>query len=234
MQLARLGNKYLAEAEPWKQIKIDPERVASIMYTALQIATGLAVLSEPFLPFTAKKLAHLLHLDNLQLKWEDVSEKKELIPTDHRIEKAQLLFQKIEDVQMEQQRAKLAASAEQNQTETQTIAPLKPQTSFEDFDSLKLQVAEILEAKKVPKTKKLMELKVQLGSEIRTVISGIAQDFDEAELIGKKVTLLSNLAPRTLKGIESKGMILLGENEQGQFVFVNPEDDTVQNGAEIL
>ena len=234
MQLARLGNKYLAEAEPWKQIKTDPERVASIMYTALQIATGLAVLSEPFLPFTAKKLAHLLHLDNLQLKWEDVNEKKELIPTDHRIEKAQLLFQKIEDVQMEQQRAKLAASAEQNQTETQTIAPLKPQTSFEDFDSLKLQVAEILEAKKVPKTKKLMELKVQLGSEIRTVISGIAQDFDEAELIGKKVTLLSNLAPRTLKGIESKGMILLGENEQGQFVFVNPEDDTVQNGAEIL
>ncbi len=234
MQLARLGNKYLAEAEPWKQIKTDPERVASIMYTALQIATGLAVLSKPFLPFTAKKLAHLLHLDNLQLKWEDVSEKKELIPTDHRIEKAQLLFQKIENVQMEQQRAKLAASAEQNQTETQTIAPLKPQTSFEDFDSLKLQVAEILEAKKVPKTKKLMELKVQLGSEIRTVISGIAQDFDEAELIGKKVTLLSNLAPRTLKGIESKGMILLGENEQGQFVFVNPEGDTVQNGAEIL
>jgi len=234
IQLARLGNKYLAEAEPWKQIKTDPERVASIMYTALQIATGLALLSEPFLPFTAKKLAHLLHLDSLQLKWEDVGEKKELIPTDHRIEKAQLLFQKIEDVQMEQQRVKLAASAEQNQTETQTIAPLKPQTSFEDFDSLKLQVAEILEAKKVPKTKKLMELKVQLGSEIRTVISGIAQDFDEAELIGKKVTLLSNLAPRTLKGIESKGMILLGENEQGQFVFVNPEDDTVQNGAEIL
>jgi len=233
MQLARIGNKYLADAEPWKQIKTDPVRVTTIMHTALQIAAGLAVLSEPFLPHTAKKLTALLQLEKLQLKWDDVNQKEELIPTDHKIEKAQLLFQKIEDVQMDEQRAKLASSAKQNQSETQIIAPLKPQTTFENFTALDLKVAQIIEAKKVDKTKKLMELKVQLGNEIQTVVSGIAQDFDAAELIGKKVTLLTNLAPRTLKGIESNGMILLGENKQGHFVFVHPEDESVQNGTEI-
>jgi methionyl-tRNA synthetase len=233
MQLARIGNKYLADAEPWKQIKTDPVRVTTIMHTALQISAGLAVLSEPFLPHTAKKLTALLQLEKLQLKWDDVNQKEELIPTDHKIEKAQLLFQKIEDVQMDEQRAKLASSAKQNQSETQIIAPLKPQTTFENFTALDLKVAQIIEAKKVDKTKKLMELKVQLGNEIRTVVSGIAQDFDAAELIGKKVTLLTNLAPRTLKGIESNGMILLGENKQGHFVFVHPEDESVQNGTEI-
>jgi len=233
MQLARIGNKYLADAEPWKQIKTDPVRVTTIMHTALQIAAGLAVLSEPFLPHTAKKLTALLQLEKLQLKWDDVNQKEELIPTDHKIEKAQLLFQKIEDVQMDEQRAKLASSAKQNQSETQIIAPLKPQTTFENFTALDLKVAQIVEAKKVDKTKKLMELKVQLGNEIQTVVSGIAQDFDAAELIGKKVTLLTNLAPRTLKGIESNGMILLGENKQGHFVFVHPEDESVQNGTEI-
>jgi len=233
MQLARIGNKYLADAEPWKQIKTDPVRVTTIMHTALQISAGLAVLSEPFLPHTAKKLTALLQLEKLQLKWDDVNQKEELIPTDHKIEKAQLLFQKIEDVQMDEQRAKLASSAKQNQSETQIIAPLKPQTTFENFTALDLKVAQIIEAKKVDKTKKLMELKVQLGNEIRTVVSGIAQDFDAAELIGKKVTLLTNLAPRTLKGIESTGMILLGENKQGHFVFVHPEDESVQNGTEI-
>jgi len=233
MQLARIGNKYLADAEPWKQIKTDPVRVTTIMHTALQISAGLAVLSEPFLPHTAKKLTALLQLEKLQLKWDDVNQKEELIPTDHKIEKAQLLFQKIEDVQMDEQRAKLASSAKQNQSETQIIAPLKPQTTFENFTALDLKVAQIIEAKKVDKTKKLMELKVQLGNEIRTVVSGIAQDFDAAELIGKKVTLLTNLAPRTLKGIESNGMILLGENKKGHFVFVHPEDESVQNGTEI-
>jgi methionyl-tRNA synthetase len=233
MQLARIGNKYLADAEPWKQIKTDPVRVTTIMHTALQISAGLAVLSEPFLPHTAKKLTALLQLEKLQLKWDDVNQKEELIPTDHKIEKAQLLFQKIEDVQMDEQHAKLASSAKQNQSETQIIAPLKPQTTFENFTALDLKVAQIIEAKKVDKTKKLMELKVQLGNEIRTVVSGIAQDFDAAELIGKKVTLLTNLAPRTLKGIESNGMILLGENKQGHFVFVHPEDESVQNGTEI-
>lgn len=233
MQLARIGNKYLADAEPWKQIKTDPVRVTTIMHTALQIAAGLAVLSEPFLPHTAKKLTALLQLEKLQLKWDDVNQKEELIPTDHKIEKAQLLFQKIEDVQMDEQRAKLASSAKQNQSETQIIAALKPQTTFENFTALDLKVAQIIEAKKVDKTKKMMELKVQLGNEIRTVVSGIAQDFDAAELIGKKVTLLTNLAPRTLKGIESNGMILLGENKQGHFVFVHPEDESVQNGTEI-
>ena len=233
MHLARLGNKYLADAEPWKLIKTDPDRVATIMHTALQIAAGLAVLSKPFLPFTAEKLSVMLNIKQAAFGWDDLSQKKELIPAYHLLEKAQLLFQKIEDQQMEQQRLKLKVSVNENQRASQHIVPLKPKTSFEDFNALDLKVGEIIEAKKVKKTKKLMELKVQLGSEIRTVVSGIALDFDETELIGKKVTMLTNLAPRSLKGIESNGMILLSENEQGSFVFISPEDKKVDNGVSI-
>jgi len=233
MQLARIGNKYLADAEPWKLIKTDPERVKTIMHTALQLAAGLSVLSEPFLPFTTKKLNAMLNIEEGTISWEDLSQKKELISAGHSLEKAQLLFQKIEDAQMEQQREKLNKTLETNQAKNQKILPLKTQTSFEKFDALKLQVGEILEARKVKKTKKLMELKVQIGDELRTIVSGIALDFDADTLIGKKVTVLTNLAPRTLKGIESNGMILLGENEQGSFVFVNPDDQNISTGSVI-
>jgi methionyl-tRNA synthetase len=231
IQLARVGNKYLADAEPWKLIKSNSDRVASIMHTALQISAGLAVISEPFLPFTTKKLKDMLNLKSTRLNWEDVRLKKELIPAGHQIKKAKLLFQKIENPQIEYQRAKLNNSEKENQLKS--IRPLKTKTSFKDFDSLDLQVAEIIEVKKVKKTKKLMELKVKLRDEVRTIVSGIANDFKTDDLIGKKVTLLTNLSPRTLKGVESNGMILLGENEKRNFVFVSPEDKNVPNGTPI-
>ncbi|MGA1776158.1 MAG: methionine--tRNA ligase [Flavobacteriaceae bacterium] len=233
MQLARLGNKYLADAEPWKQIKTDPGRVAAIMHTALQIAAGLAILSEPFLPFTSKKLIQMLNIEPLQLTWETIRQKKELIPSGHQLNEAKLLFQKIEDAQMDQQREKLKLNDTAASGKTPTIPPIKPITSYEDFTSLELKVAEITAAKKIKKTKKLMEIHLQVGAEYRKVVSGIAQDFEPSELIGKKVTLLSNLSPRTLKGVESKGMILLGENEEGGFVFIQPEDTTVASGSSI-
>ena len=233
MQLARIGNKYLADSEPWKLIKSNPERVKTIMNTALQIATGLSVLSEPILPFTASKLKNMLNLNVTHLKWKDVSTNTILIPSGHLIKTATLLFQKVEDEQMEHQRSKLKASSTANKTETVTILPLKPKTSFENFAALDLKVAIIVAAKKVSKTKKLMEITVSIGSEERTVVSGIALDFNAEELIGKKVTLLTNLQPRTLKGIESNGMILLGENNEGHFVFVSPEAEDTKTGLSI-
>ena len=233
MQLARIGNKYLADSEPWKLIKSNPERVKTIMNTALQIATGLSVLSEPILPFTASKLKNMLNLNVTHLKWKDVSTNTKLIPSGHLIKKATLLFQKVEDEQMEHQRSKLKASSLANKTETVTILPLKPKTSFENFAALDLKIAVIVDAKKVAKTKKLMEITVSIGSEERTIVSGIALDFNAEELIGKKVTLLCNLQPRTLKGIESNGMILLGENNEGHFVFVSPEAEDTKTGLSI-
>ena len=233
MQLARIGNKYLADSEPWKLIKSNPERVKTIMNTALQIATGLSVISEPILPFTASKLKNMLNLNVTHLKWKDVSTNTILIPSGHLIRTAKLLFQKVEDEQMEFQRSKLKASSLANKTETVTILPLKPKTSFENFAALDLKVAVIVAAKKVSKTKKLMEITVRIGSEERTVVSGIALDFNVDELIGKKVTLLTNLQPRTLKGIESNGMILLGENNEGHFVFVSPEAEDTKTGLSI-
>ena len=233
MQLARIGNKYLADSEPWKLIKSDPERVKTIINIALQIATGLSVLSEPILPFTASKLKNMLNLNVANLKWQDVSTKDMLIPSGHLIRKAKLLFQKVEDEQMEYQRSKLKVSSLENKTETVTIPPLKPETSFENFAALDIKIAVIIAAKKVSKTKKLMELTVRIGSEERTVVSGIALDFNAEELVGKKVTLLTNLQPRTLKGIESNGMILLGENNEGHFVFISPEAEDTKTGLPV-
>ena len=233
MQLARIGNKYLADSEPWKLIKSDPERVKTIINIALQIATGLSVLSEPILPFTASKLKNMLNLNVANLKWQDVSSKYMLIPSGHLIRKAKLLFQKVEDEQMEYQRSKLKVSSLENKTETVTIPPLKPKTSFENFAALDIKIAVIITAKKVSKTKKLMELTVRIGSEEKTVVSGIALDFNAEELLGKKVTLLTNLQPRTLKGIESNGMILLGENNEGHFVFISPEAEDTKTGLSV-
>jgi methionyl-tRNA synthetase len=233
MQLARLGNKYLADAEPWKLIKTDAQRVATIMHTALQIATGLSILSEPILPFTAKKLKKMLQLDSKNLNWQSVSSGSILIDTGHQIGEASLLFQKIENEQMEQQRSKLKTSEAKNKIETLKIAPLKPTTEYPNFEALDLKVATVIAAEKVNKTKKLLQLTVDLGDEQRTVVSGIAQDFKPDDLIGKQVSLLTNLHPRTLKGIESNGMILLGENAEGSFVFVNPENKDAKKGVSI-
>jgi len=233
MSLARMGNKYLADAEPWKLIKTDPNRVQSIMYTALQVAAGLSILSEPLLPFTAQKLRTMLQLKSKFKLWEQVAHGDTLLQPKHLLGASALLFQKIEDDQMESERSKLRNAAQNNKEEQKKATPLKPQVKASQFETLDLRVAEILEAKKVKKTKKLMELTVLLGEEKRTVVSGIANDYDETELIGKKVTLLVNLKPRALKGIESQGMILLGENEAGKLIFVAPEDTQVRAGTPI-
>jgi len=233
MGLARLGNKYLADAEPWKLIKTDPERVKTIMHTALQISSALAILAEPLLPFSSTKLKNMLNLDSKSTSWAAVETQKALLEPKHLLGKTALLFKQIEDDQMDAQREKLTAASLENNIEEKLFAPVKPTTSFKDFDALDLRVAEIIQAKKVRKTKKLMELTVRMGDEERTVVSGIANNFEEAELVGKKVTLLANLKPRSLKGIESQGMILLGENQGGHLVFVGPEDQTTASGTPI-
>ncbi|MCW5517793.1 methionine--tRNA ligase [Muriicola sp. Z0-33] len=232
MNLARLGNKYLADEEPWKVIKEDEQRVKTIMYVAQQIAAGLAILSEPFLPFTAAKLRQMLNLSS-DTKWTDVQSKEQLLLAGHQIGAAQLLFRKIEDEEIQKQLDKLAATKKDNESENRTLMPQKETISFEDFTKMDMRVGTILEAEKMPKTKKLMVLKVDTGLDTRTIVSGIAESFTADEIIGKKVTVLVNLAPRPLRGVDSEGMILMTENKEGKLVFLNPDEDQVGNGETI-
>lgn len=232
MNLARLGNKYLADEEPWKQIKSDPERVKTIMYVALQIASALSVLSEPFLPFTSKKLKEILNLDQKNdLRWPSVVSDKALLGSDHIINKASLLFSKIEDAEIQQQIDKLEASKIANAEVT--LEPQKDTIRFEDFTKLDIRIGTILEAEKIPKTKKLLKLKVDVGIDTRTIVSGIAESFDPSEIIGQKVTVLVNLAPRKLRGVESQGMILMSDTRDGKLSFIEPDGDTVTNGEKV-
>ncbi len=235
MNVARLGNKYLADEEPWKVIKEDENRVQTIMYVGIQIASALAVLSQPFLPFSAEKLSKILNFSNLQnaLQWEDVANLQALIPQGHQIGVSELLFSKIEDSEIQRQLDKLEATKKTNQMENAPIEPQKETISFEDFSKIDMRVGTILKAEKMPKTKKLMVLKVDTGIDIRTIVSGIAESFAPEEIIGKKVTVLVNLAPRPLRGVESQGMILMTENKEGKLVFVNPDENNLNNGAGI-
>jgi methionyl-tRNA synthetase len=234
MNLARLGNKYLADAEPWKMVKVDEQRTKTIMYVALQIAAALATLSEPFLPFTSEKLKKILNiLGAVDTSWNEVSTKKELFPAGHQIGKAELLFSKIEDETIQKQLDKLEASKKANEAANKTVDPQKDTITFEDFTKLDIRVGTILEAEKMPKTKKLLKLKVDTGIDTRTIVSGIAESFTAEEVIGKRVTVLVNLAPRTLRGEESQGMILMTETPEGKLVFVNPDDANVKNGLPI-
>lgn len=231
MNLARLGNKYLADEEPWKLIKTDEARTQTVMFVALQIAAALAVLSEPFLPFTAKKLKHILNLKSLI--WKDISEKDFLINSGHQINQAELLFSKIEDDAIQQQLDKLLQSKKANEAATKKAEPQKPTISFDDFSKLDIRTGTILEAEKMPKANKLLVLKVDTGIDVRTIVSGIAESFTPEEVIGKRVTVLVNLAPRALLGVESAGMILMTEDANGKLVFVNPDDNKVPNGLNI-
>lgn len=237
MNLARLGNKYLADAEPWKLIKTDEERVKTIMYVALQIATGLAVLSEPFLPFTSEKLKGILNLSSNQngksIGWHDVSLKETLLPAGHTINKSELLFRKIEDKEIQQQLDKLEATKKVNAQMDKEVAPQKDTITFDDFAKLDMRVGTIIEAEKMPKANKLLVLKVDTGLDTRTIVSGIANSFKPEDIVGKKVTVLVNLAPRKLRGVESEGMILMTEDKAGKLVFVNPDEDGVENGETI-
>ena len=233
MNLARLGNKYLADEEPWKVIKVDEERVKTIMYVALQISAALAVVSEPFLPFTSDKLKKMLHISNENDRsWNDVSEKEVLLPANHQIGSAELLFSKIEDKTVTTQLEKLAATKKANEQENKVIEPQKETIDFEDFTKLDMRVGTILEAVKVAKTKKLLQLKVDVGIDVRTIVSGIAESFSPEDIIGQQVTVLTNLAPRKIRGVESQGMILMTDTPDGKLAFVEPEQK-VSNGQQI-
>jgi methionyl-tRNA synthetase len=234
MNVARLGNKYLADEEPWKMVKTDPERVKTQMYVALQIATALGVLSEPFLPFTSKKLVvDMLQCNKLTIGWELISKSTELIKPGHQIGQPEILFAQIDDAEIQKQIDKLEATKTANKLENKTIEPQKDTATFEDFSKLDLRVGTILEAEKMPKANKLLVLKVDTGIDIRTIVSGIAEHFSPEEVVGKRVTVLVNLAPRALRGVESQGMILMTNNTEDKLVFVNPESDGVDNGALI-
>jgi len=239
MNVARLGNKYLADEEPWKVIKQDEERVKTVMYVALQIAAGLAVLSEPFLPFTSNNLKKMLAFDTLNNipAWNDITEKDVLLPAEHTVEKASLLFTKVEDEEIQKQLDRLEATKKANQAsiaeENATVEPQKDTITFDDFSKLDIRVGTILEAEKMPKADKLLVLKVDTGLDVRTIVSGIAKSFTPEEIVGKQVSVLVNLAPRKLRGVESEGMILMTENKDGKLVFLNPDEANIPNGKTI-
>lgn len=238
MNIARLGNKYLADEEPWKLIKTDEQRVETIMYVALQIATALAIVSEPFLPFTSQKLKKMLRFDDMDIlpTWENVFVSDSLIKSGHQIGTSQLLFEKIEDEVIQKQIDKLENSKKENMqaiSNSKEITPQKELISYEDFAKMDIRIGTILEAEKMPKADKLLILKVDTGIDQRTIVSGIAQSFDPKEIVGKKVTVLVNLAPRKLRGVESQGMILMVEDSQGKYVFLNPDAEGIANGIEV-
>lgn len=256
MNVARLGNKYLADEEPWKMVKGNPERVKTQMYVGLQIAAALRVLCEPFLPFTAAKLESILNTDKIKtrlagidelkmrdsnlkdlvlelpLQWNAVSEFSDLLPAGHQIGEAQILFAQIEDAEIQKQIDKLEATKTANMIENKKAEPQKDAIQYEDFAKMDLRVGTILEAEKMPKANKLLVLKVDTGIDVRTIVSGIAESFSPEEVVGKKVTVLVNLAPRNLRGVESQGMILMTNNAEGKLVFVNP-DAEANNGETI-
>ena len=232
MNLARLGNKYLADEEPWKVIKTDPERVQTIMYVALQISAALAIVSEPFLPWSSDKLKTMLQLQ--PLAWAAVQSGEPLLEAAHLIGTAELLFAKIEDAEIEQQLEKLAQSKLANTIANKVVEPQKETVAFEDFSKLDLRVGTIISAEKMPKAKKLLVLQVDTGIDVRTIVSGIAESFTAESVIGKRVTVLVNLAPRALRGVESQGMILMTETPEGKLVFVNPDAaQETANGLKI-
>lgn len=238
MNLARLGNKYLADEEPWKMIKENPARVQTQMYVALQIAAALSVLSEPFLPFTAGKLKNMLNLTVTssavaRLTWNDISLKTDLLKAGDQIGQAELLFAKIEDEAIQKQIDKLEATKTANAAENKKAEPQKDLIQFEDFAKMDIRTGTILEAEKMPKANKLLVLKVDTGIDVRTIVSGIAESFSPEEVVGKRVTVLVNLAPRNLRGVESQGMILMTQNAEGKLVFVNPDADGVGNGEVV-
>ncbi|CDT03326.1 methionine--tRNA ligase [Sphingobacterium faecium] len=219
MNVARLGNKYLADEEPWKVIKNDEERVKTVLNVATQIVANLAVLAQPFLPKTATKLFEML--DFSQVNWADAG-KADLIADGHQLSEVQLLFEKITDEQVEFQLNKLAEAKIANAAANVKTEPAKANIAFEDFTKLDIRVGTILEAEKVAKTKKLLKIKIDTGIDQRTVVSGIAEFFSPEDIIGKQVSILVNLEPRDIKGITSQGMILMAENADGRLDFVNP------------
>lgn len=229
MNLARLGNKYLADSEPWKLVKNEPGRVRTIMNISLQITANLTIILEPFLPFSMSTLRKWI---NITLKpWDDAG-RDDLLPAGHRIGEPGLLFEKIEDSDIEKQINKLVSVKKANLAATSQAMPSKDPVSFDDFTKIDIRTATILEAEKVPKTTKLLKLKIDTGLDIRTIVSGIAEYYDPAAIIGRQISIVANLESRKIKGIESKGMILMAEDRDGKLVMVTPESP-VSNGSAV-
>ncbi len=231
MAYSRIGNKYLADTEPWKVVKTDPERVKTILNIALQITANTAIAIEPFMPFSAEKMLGMLNISKID--WEHLGS-MELVEAGHKLGVAQLLFEKIEDDVIEKQLAKLEASrrAKLEAEAAQNVAEQKSEVTFDDFQKMDIRVSTILAAEKVAKTKKLLKLTINTGIDKRTIVSGIAEYYTPEQLVGRQVLVLANLAPREIKGIESRGMILMAEDALGRLVLVQPEDKTM-SGAMI-
>jgi methionyl-tRNA synthetase len=231
MNLARLGNKYLTDNEPWKIFKTDPERVKTILNISLQVCTSLAILSEPFLPFTAEKLTGMLAIE--PMKWDEASNPDNILKEGHRINQPDFLFTKIEDETIQQQIDKLINTRKSNQeAENSKIEPFRDDIGFDEFLKMDLRVATIIDAEKVTKTKKLLKLTLDTGNEKRTVVSGIAEFYQPDDIKGRQVVLLANLQPKVIKGIESHGMILMASNSDGELAFLQP-DKVINNGGLI-
>ncbi|HLO46372.1 MAG TPA: methionine--tRNA ligase [Leadbetterella sp.] len=236
MEIARLGNKYLAETEPWKAIKEDPERVKTIMNIAMQITATLAIVAEPFLPFTSEKLYEQLKLSEWSLngpkrEWIDAGN-ADLVPAGLEIGSGALLFEKIEDETIDKQVQKLLDAKRMNELEGKTVTPLKENIQFDDFAKLDIRIGTILEAEAVKKSKKLLKFLIDDGLEKRTILSGIAEHFTPEEMVGRQVTFVANLAPRMMMGIESQGMILMAEDKDGSLSLLQPHKE-VWNGAGV-
>jgi len=227
IDIARLGNKYLADSEPWKIFKTEPEKVATILYYSLQIAGALTSLCEPFLPFTSKKLCKMLNLS--PQKWDNIGE-QEPLAEGHILGESFLLFAKIEDEEIQKQIEKLQKTKTMNEQGTLSVEPSKSEITFDDFSKMDIRIGTVLEAERVPKTQKLLKLKVDTGIDIRTLISGIAEYYTPESIIGKQVCILTNLQPRNIKGVESKGMILMACGPDGVLKLVSPSELSV-NGS---
>ena len=228
MKLSALGNKYLTETEPWKVIKLDEKRVESILNIALQITAALGVLSAPFLPETSKNLLKMLNLESFE--WGDLSINN--IEAGQKINEGVHLFKRMDEKIIKEQREKLEKAKQEAEILNQKVEPQKETTSFDEFQKMDIRVGTIIEAYKIKKSKKLLKLKVDTGIDKRTIVSGIAQFFDPKDIVGKQVSVLINLAPRKILGIESEGMILMAENNKGELKFIAPIE-TSDNGAVI-
>jgi methionyl-tRNA synthetase len=271
MNIARLGNKYLTDTEPWKVAKTDMDRTASILNVSLQICASLAIAFEPFLPFSSEKLRGILNVgisagadhrageegsvreniytseegaalhtgveyDGLTLSWEDLG-KAVLLPAGHQLNPAALLFAKIEDEVVDAQIARLETiraerEAAAKAAEAAVVTPQKEECTFDDFGKMDIRTATVLEAERVPKTDKLLKLTIDTGIDKRVIVSGIAEQYSPEEMVGKQICILANLAPRKIRGIESKGMILMARQNDGKMRFITPAE-TLCNGAEI-
>lgn len=229
MDLARVGNKYLAETEPWKLAKTDMNKVGTILNVALQIAASLAIVTEPFLPFTSRKLKEMLGVADLS--WSDAGN-ADLLKAGSKLNATPLLFEKIEDAVIESQTKKLMETKQAVELAHQPVVPAKAEISFDDFSKMDIRIGKILKAERVDKSKKLLKLQVDTGIDVRTVMSGIAEHFAPEDVVGKQVTILVNLAPRKIMGVESQGMILMASDKDGSLKLLSPSGE-VAPGSQV-